>query len=232
MSMGTNETLDSPILEPLSSGALPISDTETRLRRLEELMFSAQTVDQKTSSKVEEKPVANTVQVDNNKDLGAKFDALSAKFDAKFDALSAKFDVKYDALDAKYNTLNTTVEVLGARFEGLNSKIKIFMWIISLVALILMGIAVPAHFSLSDKLDANEKAANARMDAFSAKIDTRLNELTKTVSDMRVDIGKLQVFSGQPPVAEQQKSPTPAETKQSPAPAETKGEAIPDQNSQ
>jgi hypothetical protein len=170
--MGKNEPLDSPIMEPLSSGALTISDTEIRLRRIEELLFSAQTVDQKTTAKLEEKPIANTVQADNNKDL--------------------------------------------------DSTLKLFMWSISLFALIIVGIAVPAHYSLSNKIDNKIDALSKKIDDKVDVLSARIDDLIKTVSDMRVDIGKLQVFTGQSTVSEQQKSP---------ASAETKGEAIPDQNS-
>ncbi|MDR1608480.1 MAG: hypothetical protein LBT38_08765 [Deltaproteobacteria bacterium] len=216
MSMGTNETLDSPISEPISSGVLAtVSDAELleRLHGLGVHPVPPQTVDQKTTAKVEGMPVANTVQVDNNKELYAKLDTLCAKFDAKF-----------DALDAKFNVINTKVEVIDTKVMSVDSRIKLFMWIIGLVALILMGIAVPTHFSLSNKVETNEKASFARMDALSARMDakidtlsarmdTKIDALIKTVSDVRVDIGKLQVFLGQTPVAEQQKSPAPAETK-------------------
>ncbi|MDR1607341.1 MAG: hypothetical protein LBT38_02905 [Deltaproteobacteria bacterium] len=91
---------------------------------------------------------------------------------------------------------------LSAKIEVLDSKINFFMLFISLVALIFIGIAIPAHYSLSNKIDANEKAAIARMDA-----------LIKTLSDMRVDIAKLQVIVWQPPVSKQRKPSAPAETK-------------------
>ncbi|MDR1608481.1 MAG: hypothetical protein LBT38_08770 [Deltaproteobacteria bacterium] len=151
MSIRNNETLDSPILEPLNSGVLAtVSDAEL-LERLLGLGFhpvSPQTVDRKTAAKVEEKPVANTVQADNNK-------------------------------------------VLDAKIEVLESKINFFMVFLSFVALIFIVIAIPAHYSLSNKIDA----------------------LIKKVSDMRVDIAKLQMIVWQNPVSEQRKPSAPAETK-------------------
>ncbi|MDR1608482.1 MAG: hypothetical protein LBT38_08775 [Deltaproteobacteria bacterium] len=84
MSTRINETLDSPILEPLSSAILAtVSDAELleRLRGLGFRPVSPQTVDQKTTAKVEEKPATNTAKAENNKDLCSKIDNICDRID-------------------------------------------------------------------------------------------------------------------------------------------------------